>query len=64
MTDASVKPPKTIGVPNDVWRELKILSMERDETLGETIRFLLQQAEAENGRDPEPAEPAKKTRRK
>lgn len=52
MANAQDKPPKTIGVPNDVWRELKMLSFEREESLGETIRYLLKQAETEDGSEP------------
>lgn len=43
------RPPKTIGVTNEVWRELKLLSMDRNETLSETIDFLLKRGEA-NGK--------------
>ncbi|MDF9902027.1 hypothetical protein [Pseudomonas laurylsulfatiphila] len=50
MDNAETKKPKTIGVTNDVWRELKLLAMEREETLSETIDFLLKQAGADDGK--------------
>lgn len=49
MSDAEIKRPKTIGVTNEVWRELKLLSMDRDETLSETIEFLLKRGEQPDG---------------
>lgn len=50
MENAGTKRPKTIGVTNEVWRELKLLSMDREETLSETIDFLLKQVGAEDGK--------------
>lgn len=44
------KPPKTIGVTNEVWRELKLLSMDRNETLSETIDYLLKRGEETDGK--------------
>lgn len=44
------KPPKTIGVTNEVWRELKMLSMDRNETLSETIDYLLKRGEETDGK--------------
>lgn len=40
---------KTIGISQETWKELKILSTERDETLSETIRFLLDEWRKEIG---------------
>jgi macrodomain Ter protein organizer (MatP/YcbG family) len=61
MDNAETKRPKTIGVTNEVWRELKLLSMDRDETLSETIDYLLKKGEKTDGA---PTEAAGKTRKK
>lgn len=61
MNDAEIKKPKTIGVTNEVWRELKLLSMDRDETLSETIEYLLKRGEESNGT---PDQAAGKVRKK
>lgn len=60
MDNAEIKRPKTIGVTNEVWRELKLLSIDRDETLSETINFLLKRGEEINGRTDKKAGRARK----
>lgn len=40
---------KNIAISQETWKELKILSTERDETLGETIKFLLEEWRKEIG---------------
>lgn len=53
---------KTIAVENEVWRELKLLSIESGRTLSETIDELLKIAESE--RNAAATKSAKRTRTK
>lgn len=53
---------KTVGLSADVWKQLKLMTIENDCTITEAVELLLKIAEEQNNAKPD--QPAGKTRKK